>query len=210
MSGWIDIWYRLVLQQMAAEAYLDTVDLADLAQLQVALPRGNNRPNFPQTSFTRFTDAQVITLLNQYGIVHQASDYPLPARGEPVYYAGTTILANTGLSATLIREKDASGNPTGEFTLAIRSTEFRTVSDGGDRSRDLLQADINGIVANGFALAQLAALEDYYDWLKKSEKLPAGAKLNVTGYSLGGHLATVFTEIHASDTDVLLQGTYTF
>lgn len=210
MSASSENWYQLVLQQMAAEAYLDAVNLTDLAQLQVALPRGNNRPNFPQTSFTRFTDAQVIELVSQYEIVHQASDFPLAARSEPVYYAGTAILANTGLSATLIRKKDASGNPTSEFTLAIRSTEFRTVSDGGDRSRDLLQADINGIVANGFALAQLAALEDYYDWLKKSRLLPAGSKLNVTGYSLGGHLATVFTEIHASDIDVVLQGTYTF
>src|SRR3954469_12888668 len=210
MSAAIDKSYQLILQQMAAEAYLDGVSLADPAQLQVALPRGNNRSGFPQSSFIRFADTQVIELLSQYEIVHQASDYPLPARTAPVYYAGTTIVANTGLSATLIRKKDASGNLTNEFTLAIRSTEFRAVIDGGDRNRDLLQADIGGIVANGFALAQLGALEDYYDWLKKSQTLPTGSRLNVTGYSLGGHLATVFTEIHASDPDVLLQGTYTF
>jgi len=129
MSAAIDKSYLLILQQMAAEAYLDGVSLADPAQLQVALPRGNNRSGFPQSSFIRFADTQVIELLSQYEIVHQASDYPLPARSAPVYYAGTTILANTGLSATLIGKKDASGNLTNEFTLAIRSTEFRPVSD---------------------------------------------------------------------------------
>src|SRR5213596_585366 len=112
MSVAIDKSYVLVLQQMVAEAYLDGVNLADLAQLQVALPRGNNRADFQQTSFTRFTDSQVIELLSQFQILHQASDYPLPVRNGPVYYAGTTILANTGLSATLIRKKDASGDPT--------------------------------------------------------------------------------------------------
>ena len=76
MSAAIDKSYQLILQQMAAEAYLDGVSLADPAQLQVALPRGNNRSGFPQSSFIGFADTQVIELLSQYEIVHQASDYP--------------------------------------------------------------------------------------------------------------------------------------
>lgn len=36
--------------------------------------------------------------------------------------------------------------------------------------------------------------------------MPQGATLNVAGYYLGGHLATVFTELHASE----IQRTYTF
>ena len=41
-------------------------------------------------------------------------------------------------------------------------------------------------------------------------KLPSGATLTITGYSLGGHLATVFTERHALDTDITVAGAYTF
>ena len=43
------------------------------------------------------------------------------------------------------------------------------------------------------------SLERYYRELKASGTLAAGATLNVTGYSLGGHLATVFTELHESE-----------
>ena len=41
-------------------------------------------------------------------------------------------------------------------------------------------------------------MERYYLELTTSGKLPAGATLNVTGFSLGGHLATVFTELHTN------------
>ena len=49
-------------------------------------------------------------------------------------------------------------------------------------------------------------MEKYYQELKASGALPAGVTLNVTGYSLGGHLATVFTELHADE----INATYTF
>ncbi|MBI2752263.1 MAG: hypothetical protein HYX46_01910, partial [Betaproteobacteria bacterium] len=199
-------WYDYVLQQMAAEAYLEGVNLADVDSVTDALQLGNNRREFPSLQgFTRFADVQVSEFLGKFQIIAQASDYPNPNRTGPVYYAGTNILANTGLSATLIQKRG-----TNEFTLAVRSTEFRTVTDGGDRDRDVWGADVRGIFQYGFALAQLSALEDYYEWLKRSGNLPVGAILNVTGYSLGGHLATVFTEIHANDTDVSLNRTYTF
>lgn len=71
-----------------------------------------------------------------------------------------------------------------------RSTEYRNPDQGGDFARDGLGADA-GILSDGFALGQLAAMEAYYQELRSSDKLPAGSALNVTGYSLGGHLATV-------------------
>src|SRR6185369_10129092 len=71
-------------------------------------------------------------------------------------------------------------------------------------------ADINGIVLTGFALAQQAALENYYKWLKDTGRLPYGAELNLTGYSLGGHLATVFTEMHRNDSDIRFGEAVTF
>ncbi|MBL8386258.1 MAG: hypothetical protein JNM90_24450, partial [Burkholderiales bacterium] len=42
-------------------------------------------------------------------------------------------------------------------------------------------------------------MEEYFAQLKAVGKLPEGAAYNVSGYSLGGHLATVFAENHADD-----------
>ncbi len=42
-------------------------------------------------------------------------------------------------------------------------------------------------------------MERYYAWLRSSGLIPASQKINVTGYSLGGHLGTIFTELHAPD-----------
>jgi hypothetical protein len=58
------------------------------------------------------------------------------------------------------------------------------------------------------ALAQLNALEKYYAWLKETGKLPPNAQLSVTGFSLGGHLATVFTEMHKDDANLVQAVTF--
>ena len=212
------VWYEFVLQQMAAESYLENIDPVNEAEVRTRLSTGNNRDGFLTRGFTRFTDTQAEEFLGKFRIVDQWSDNPTPTGTRPnqpgdigyLTLDGQQVLANSGLSATLIRKKDALGNLSNEYTLAIRSTEFRDETAGGDRDRDLLGADLLGIVPTGFALAQLVALEDYYASLKQSGKLPQGASLAVSGYSLGGHLATVFTEIHAKDADVALGHAYTF
>jgi hypothetical protein len=99
---------------------------------------------------------------------------------------------------------------TGEYTLSFRSTEYRNQAQGGDWERDGLLGADGEIFSDGFAFGQLAAMEDYYQSLKASGKLPTGSTLNVTGYSLGGHLATVFTELHYNDNDIAFGHTYTF
>lgn len=81
----------------------------------------------------------------------------------------------------------------------MRSTEFRDWIDGGDGERDKTGTDVKGLGTTGFALAQLSAMEKYYQWLKDNGMLKGMTKLNVTGYSLGGHLATVFTDLHKGE-----------
>ncbi|MDH5640926.1 MAG: hypothetical protein OEY28_06495, partial [Nitrospira sp.] len=85
------------------------------------------------------------------------------------------------------------------FTLSFRSTESKVHDEGGDWERDGSSGADGEITLEGFAFGQLASMETYYQSLKNSGLLPADAVLNVTGYFLGGHLATVFTELHASD-----------
>ena len=184
----ISIWLKFALQQMAAESYLDNIDLNSLEEVTRRLLRGNNREGFPETGFTRFTGTlekgQAQAFVQHYQIIDQhASDA-------------------TGFSATLI--KDLS-DPTGKtFTLAFRSVEYQDQAKGGDWERDGNGGAAGEIAGRGFAFAQLVSMERY--WKQIQPTLPPGAILNVTGYSLGGHLATVFTELHADQ----VNHTYTF
>ncbi len=218
----IDKLYDYTLQQMAAESYFEGIEPSDIIGIRQRLRLGTNRDGYKTDNpdlnegypgYTRMTTAQADEFLSKFTIAHQWSDNPTPTGSRPVQAGdvgyleldGVQILANTGLSATLIQNKE-----TGEYTLAIRSTEFRNWADGGDGERDKYGADIKSIAFTGFALAQQEALERYYTWLKQNGHLPAGAKLNVTGYSLGGNLATVFTEIHQNNPDIQFGETVTF
>ncbi|WP_447859842.1 calcium-binding protein [Nitrospira calida] len=181
----ISIWLKFALQQIAAESYLDFFITGQRSLVDV-LRLGNNKPGFGENNYTRMTLGQATAFDNQYDLVdHHANDA-------------------TGFSATLLRDRT-----TGEYTLSFRSTEYRNPDQGGDWSRDGLGAD-SEIFSKGFALGQLAAMEAYYQELKNSGKLPAGSALNVTGFSLGGHLATIFTELHYNDSDIAFGHTYTF
>ena len=192
-----------ILQQMAAESYFEGNELNSIEEIKKQLYLGANREGYKTDNtdlnegypgYTRMTKQQADEFLDKFKIVHQWSDNPTPTGKRPLPEGDSSkpqlnvgnLLANTGLSATLIQKRDSGGALTSEYTLAIRSTEFRDWSKGGDGERDKVGADIESIATKGFALAQLAALEQYYEWLKNNGKLPANAQLNVTGYSLGG------------------------
>jgi Ca2+-binding RTX toxin-like protein len=179
----ITTWLNFAIQQMPAESYLDNINLASRSDVEAALIRGNNRLGFTTDNKTRMTDALATRFFDTYQIIdHHANDA-------------------TGFSATLMRDTQ-----TGEYTLSFRSLEYQNQIDGGDWERDGQGGAAGEIAGAGFALGQLVSMERYYQELKNSGTLPAGATLNVTGYSLGGHLATVFTELHAAE----VQHTYTF
>ena len=190
-------WLQFALQQMAAESYLGGFNFSDdTTQLIDRLKFGNNNstvlgltdPNAPTLSgMTRFTTVQAQQFTERYHIVdHHANDA-------------------TGFSATLMFD-----NQTQSYTLSFRSTEYLNQVDGGDYERDGLPGADGEIKDYGFAFGQLAAMEEYVARLKQGI-LSNGSvdaslqtffadpahQLNVTGYSLGGHLATVFTELHA-------------
>jgi hypothetical protein len=188
-------WLQFAIQQMAAESYLDGFAFSNTNELIRRLQFGNNNqpvlgidPN-PDLSpnlqgATRFAQIQAVEFTQRYDIVsHHASDA-------------------TGFSATLMKD-----TTTNTYTLSFRSLEYQNQVDGGDWERDGLSGAAGEIAGTGFALAQLVSMERYYRELKADpNKLPSGAILNVTGYSLGGHLATVFTQLHAND----VTATYTF
>lgn len=133
----IQLLYKFTLQQIAAESYFENLELsrATPRQLIDQLRLGANRPEFQDGSpdlnegyrgFTRMTVSQAKEFLSQYQIVHQWSDNPTTKGSRPVAEGlpdkpqlNDEILANTGLSATLIRALDPNGNLTNDYTRAM-------------------------------------------------------------------------------------------
>jgi hypothetical protein len=164
--------------QMAAEAFLFNeatqkieVDIAE------ALKLGNKHASV-------FTSTQAAEFISQWEVVAQQPNTP------------------TGFSGTLFRCKmtDASkGLVEGQLVLSFRSTEFLD-----DAIRDSAATNSLEVFDTGFAWGQIADMEKWYGELKASGKLsnPDGDPLgfSVTGYSLGGHLATAFHMMHQGDT----------
>ena len=101
------------------------------------------------------------------------------------------------------------GQTGGELVLSFRSTEF-----ADDAARDNQATNVMEIKAEGFAFGQIADMEQWFAELKSSGKLDPGVSVTVTGYSLGGHLATAFNLLHGNDLTAfgapLIAATYTF
>lgn len=180
-SARIDVirtWLDAALQQIAAESYWHL--LGQGATPQQVLERGNSPvdpayPARPPDQFVRLTSWQATAFAQRYQIVdHHANDA-------------------SGFSATLLLD-----TTTGQHTLAFRSTEYKNANEGGDFERDAASGAGGEISSRGFALGQLAAAEAYYSELKLRGVL-GSAPINLVGYSLGGHLALVFTELHAGE-----------
>jgi Ca2+-binding RTX toxin-like protein len=91
----------------------------------------------------------------------------------------------TGFSGTLFRN-----NTTNEYVISFRSTEFVD-----DAIRDSAATGALEIFNTGWAFGQLSDMEAWYQSIKSQIDGP----LNVTGYSLGGHLATAFNLLRRED-----------
>jgi len=177
------LWYDYALQQISAESYLDQFTRGNRALADVLID-GNNDQRVVRVDqfrgFSRMTNSQAQQFVQRYQVVdHLKND-------------------SSGFSATLLFDTQ-----TRQYTLSFRSTEYLNASQGGDFVRDGLGAGAS-IKLSGFAFAQINAMERYYNDVVKP--LIGSTPLNVTGYSLGGHLATVFTELHT----VAINQTYIF
>jgi len=118
----------------------------------------------------------------------------------------------TGFSGTLFRAKqsdDKWGITEGEQVLSFRSTEFVD-----DATRDNQATNTMEVKEHGWAFGQIDDMQKWFISLKNNEKLEAKNPIVVTGYSLGGHLATAFYLLHKDDLIApgkpLIQKIYTF
>ncbi len=195
MSDTIRAWYEFTLAQIAADSYLDneqdpdfTIEQDDLVRVRFRNGANhykhiedNERDN--NLSATRMTEVMIGDFFDTWEIIDHQENQP------------------SGFSGTLLKHKI-----TGEYTLSFRSTESKDVVDGGDVERDSSDGANGQIKDLGLAYGQLIDMETYYQALQTKGHLGAGTKINVTGYSLGGHLAQAFTRLHEES---IIQ-TYTF
>jgi trimeric autotransporter adhesin len=109
----------------------------------------------------------------------------------------------SGFSGTLFRCKRpdaARGLIAGELVLCFRSTEF-----ADDAARDNEATNEAEIDDHGWAFGQIDDMYQWYNELIRKGSLSAG-NFTVTGYSLGGHLATAFNRLFGG----VATATYTF
>lgn len=94
---------------------------------------------------------------------------------------------DSGFSGTLFFNENEN-----KYVLAIRSTEFID-----DAARDCAATNNLEIKEKGWAFGQIDDLETWYQTTLKGKI--DGAKLDVTGYSLGAHVATAFNLMHQAE-----------
>lgn len=107
---------------------------------------------------------------------------------------------DTGFSGTLFQNRE-----TDEIVLSFRSTEFID-----DAARDNKATNELEIKNTGFAWGQIADMQAWYEELKADGGPLDGVEFSVTGYSLGGHLATAFNLINKEELGSNLKQVVTF
>ena len=195
---------RFAVLQAVAETYLDGVNEA--GQLLRDFGNGNNHYNFdPATG-----DGQNAPHRTADQVVPRQLRHRRPLRERLIWLLRAVFLDRRS----------------GEYTISFRSLEYANESSGGDWMRDGVYGASGEVSAVGIAFAQVASMERYLENLRQGRRfdsatnswvadlklvglrqaLSAGAGVNVTGYSLGGHLANVFAVLHGD----LVKHTYLF
>jgi hypothetical protein len=170
----ISEYFKYAQLQMAAEAFLvnDAGNPLSGSRLINALKKGNDRK-------TKFVESEAIKFESEWRVVHHCEN------------------TETGFSGTLFRCKttdEARGLKAGEYVISFRSTEFID-----DAIRDSASTNTLEVHDTGWAWGQISDMEAWYAELKESGLLPSTARPAVTGYSLGGHLATAFNLLHSNE-----------
>lgn len=184
MATDLAVFLKYANVQMAAEAVRLVEGMSGNA-LEDALKAGNNRASkFPPTLAHEFAA--------NWSVVSVQTDTSSGFSGTLFKYTGET--------------DDVAGLVKGELVLSFRSTEF-----ADDAVRDNQSTNSFEVRKDGWAFGQIADMENWFDQLRVSQKIPDGAQIAVTGYSLGGHLATAFNVLRQEQGEAgLISGTYTF
>ena len=173
--------------QIAAEAFLQNRNVDSLqADIRADIEEGNTHTSkFPSILAEQFAQDWVV--------VNQRKNI----QAEP---------GGTGFSGTLFRSRQPDPSGSYEYVISFRSTEFLD-----DAVRDNKATNEFEIKNTGWAFGQIAEMEEWYAQIQRDGLLPAGQNFYVTGYSLGGHLATAFNILRREQQEASrVIETYTF
>ena len=189
--------------------------LLEFANLQVAAEALYNRENLTEFKIddleylingnertSRFTPTQAEEFAQKWEIVSHVANTGTGFSGT-LFRARKSDVAGkedlkTGVPKTGIKE--------GDLVISFRSTEFIDDSAHDNQATNTLE-----IKNKGWAFGQIADMEKWVQSLKKAEILGNGKEVSVTGYSLGGHLATAFNILHNYEgSDINIKQTFTF
>lgn len=194
--------YRAILHQFVAESYVTTPFGQSSLGFERSLRAGNN--NLEPYVFVDGrlqSNALLVTLPNP---TPEAPVLPGATRVTALMFEqmsdsdGFVVVSQSpndasGLSATILRSRRDPSH----YTISFRSTEFMDQRYGGDYERDARGADTD-LALGGVAWAQLAAADAWFvRELAPGGALAQAATIDLTGYSLGGHIAMAMTELHA-------------
>ena len=173
-------------------------EMLEFANLQIAAealhnlltaPAGTPDKLMSTTEIDRINDALEANLID--GNNHSSKFTTTQAEQFAQNWKVVQHIANTksGFSGTLFENTE-----THELVISFRSTEFVE-----DQLRDSVVTNTSEIKEHGWAFGQISDMEEWFNSLKTAGLIPNGQKINVTGYSLGGHLATAFHILHQND-----------
>jgi hypothetical protein len=162
--------------QMAAEAFVrdpDTDALNGIGDaLKAVLVIGNAHAS-------KFTEIQAKDFVTLWKVIDQRAN------------------TKTGFSGTLfeaLSTVEALGIHKGDRVISFRSTEFVD-----DAIRDNAATNTLEIKETGWAWGQISDMEKWYAEINEDPEKLKGKSFAVTGYSLGGHLATAFNLLRQAD-----------
>ena len=155
--------------------YLDYAELAQVAY-GIGFVEGMYQSSYTKEGVNILTHEDYNINFSTEQAINFANRYEVKAVADPYL---------TGLDAVLFYDHDSN-----KYILSIRGT-----SSVSDVFSDILLAN------KGVAYDQLAALDSFYNQWLLDGIIPIGAKLDVTGHSLGGALAQSFALAHPNEVD---------
>ena len=175
MANDIATYLKYANLQMAAESLFGVTNATTVGDISTTMDAGTlTKGNTRSSKFT----------------VELAKQFTDPTTGWTVVEHKSNTA--TGFSGTLFKS-----NATGELVMSFRSTEFLD-----DSARDNQATNSMEIKPYGWAFGQIADMENWYAKLQADPSKLQGKSFSVTGYSLGGYLATVCaSRTHAAAKD---------
>lgn len=147
------------------------------------LVNGNNRAS-------KFTPTQATAFAAEWEVVNHKENTGTGFSGTLFKYVGQT--------------DPARGLTRNQLVMSFRSTEFID-----DAARDNQATNDLEIKSGGYAIGQIADMEQWFGTLDAPGGALHNQNFSVTGYSLGGHLATAFRQMHDHESQ-RITGVYTF